>query len=145
MTMSPRVFSFIGAAVICLAAVFLPGCSKQEYAPVSGKVLYRGEPLKFGSVMFQPEAGQPARGQIREDGTFYLSTHGDGDGARIGRNLVRVTCFETQQPQADGTFTSKPALGKSLIPAKCSSPEHSGLVVEVAPEGKKDVVLELVD
>jgi hypothetical protein len=142
--MSPRATLLIGA-LFCSAIVFVTGCSEREYAPVSGKVLYRGEPLKFGSVMFQPEAGQPARGQIQADGSFYLSTHGDGDGARIGRNLVRVTCSETQRPQADGTLTSEPGLGKSLIPEKYDSPEHSGLVVEVPPEGKTDVVLELKD
>lgn len=128
-----------------VGAVLYAGCGQREYAPVSGKVLYRGEPLKFGSVMFQPEAGQPARGQIQEDGSFYLSTNGDGDGARIGRNLVRVTCFETQQPLPDGSFTGEPGLGKSLIPEQYNSPEHSGLVVDVPPEGKSDVVLELKD
>ena len=140
--MSRILFGWISLLVLCVA---FTGCTKQEYAPVSGKVLYKGQPLQFGSVMFQPDAGQPAFGYIKEDGTFYMSTNNDGDGARIGVNKVRVACFQTQKPQADGTLSGEAALGPSLIPAKYNSVEHSGLVVEVPPEGKKDIVLELVD
>lgn len=141
-----RMFALFHRIPVCLLVVaFFVGCSKQEYAPVSGKVVYKGQPLTFGSVMFFPESGQPAHGQIKEDGTFYLSTNGDGDGARIGVNKVRVACFQTQKPQPDGSIKEEPGVGPSLIPERYDSPEHSGLVVDVPPEGKSDVVLELQD
>ncbi len=135
----------VQVALLIGTLLLLSGCRSDEYAPVRGKVMYRGTPLTFGSVMFQPEAGQPAYGYIQKDGSFYLSTNGDGDGARIGPNKVRVACFETQQPQPDGTIKDEPGLGPTLIPTKYNSFEHSGLVVEVPPEGTSELVLELVD
>ena len=130
-------------ALVCLSVV--SGCQpKSDLAPVRGKVLFNGQPLKFGSVMFQPEFGQPARSIIRSDGSFELWTEIEGDGARIGKNEVRVTCFEGQRP-AVNHGEGEPALGKSLIPMKYTSFAHSGLTYVVQPSGHPDVVLELKD
>ena len=51
-----------------LLAATLVGCGNQDrpLAPVSGQVLYKGEPLTFGSVTFQPAGGQPARARRRD-------------------------------------------------------------------------------
>lgn len=130
--------------LLCVTAAFL-GCeAKSDMAPVRGKVLFNGQPLKFGSVMFQPEFGQPARSIIRPDGTFELWTEIEGDGARIGKNEIRVSCFEGQRPDASHG-EGEPALGKSLIPTKYTSFAHSGLTYVVQPSGHADVVLELTE
>ena len=131
-------------AFLCAIAVFL-GCEvKSDMAPVRGKVLFNGQPLKFGSVMFQPEFGQPARSIIRPDGTFELWTEIEGDGARIGKNEIRVTCFEGQRPDAR-RGEGEPSLGRSLIPLKYTMFAHSGLTHVVQPGGHTDVVLELME
>jgi hypothetical protein len=77
----------------------LLGCSNAPFdvAPVHGKITLDGQPLKAGKVMFAPirkgadlEAGKPAIGVIREDGTFELSTYRNGDGAVVGEHWVTV-------------------------------------------------------
>lgn len=134
----PAIFAWAVLLIVSLA-----GCGEQEYAPVRGKVIYKGKPLNFGSVLFQPEGGQPAYGKIENDGSFYLSTNGDGDGARIGSNKVRVACFASQEPAANGENVEEPTVGPSLIPRRYNSFEHSGLRIDVPPEGIDDLVLEL--
>ncbi len=114
--------------------------------PVEGRVLYKGEPVPYGGVMFQPESGQPARGQIQPDGTFKLSTFGEADGATVGRNLVRITSLESQRPAAAESFaTTEAAVGKSGIPLKYSNYSTSDLEVEVKREGNEPFVFELKD
>jgi len=132
---------------ICVSLLFaLPaGCSRgPQIVPVKGKVLYNGEPLEFGSVMFQPEAGQPARAEIQPDGTFELTTESPGDGATVGPNRVRVTCYEAQGAAASGS-EGEMALGKSLIPRRYTDVDTSGIVIDVPPGGQDDVVVRLTD
>jgi hypothetical protein len=125
--------------------LLLSGCDRgPQLAPVRGKVLFDGKPLEFGSVMFQPKSGQPARSEIRPDGTFELTTIRQGDGAVVGANHVRVTCWEGQRPAAPGAGQdAEAALGASLIPKKYMSFEHSGITIEVKPEGHDALVIEL--
>ena len=117
-------------AGLCVAA---GGCSDRlATAPVEGKVLYRGKPLQFGSVTFQPDLGLLATGIIGPDGSFRLSTYSDGDGAVIGTHQVRITCFESQAPNApppDPNREQSP--GRSLIPRKYAGFGTSDLQAEV--------------
>jgi len=93
----------------------LPGCTQTpSVVLVSGKVLYNGEPLPFGVVMFQPEKGQAAQGEIQSDGSFQLSTYGPNDGAVPGRHKVSVRCFSTQKAGAESGDAGEP--GQLLIP-----------------------------
>jgi len=128
---------------VCLGTLGCGGGGEFPVAPAEGKVLYRGTPLQFGSVMFQPEAGPPARGDIQPDGTFVLSTYGDGDGAIIGKHQVRITCYESQSPNAPPPDPNRePTLGKSLIPEKYARLHSSGLNAEVK-ETNEPFVFEL--
>jgi hypothetical protein len=97
---------------------------------VTGKVLYNGKPLEFGTIAFQPPSGQPARGDIQPDGTFTLSTYRLNDGVVLGKHKVRVACYESQRP---GTVKppGEQSLGKLLIPQKYTFFEQSGLSAEV--------------
>jgi len=130
-------------AGLCAAA---GGCSDGlSTAPVEGKVLYRGKPLEFGSVIFQPEVGPAATGTIGPDGTFRLSTYTDGDGAVIGKHRVRITCFESQRPGAAAPDPNQEqSTGKSLIPPKYVVFATSGLEREVRAHNEP-FVFELTD
>jgi hypothetical protein len=73
------------------------GCgSPAGLVPVSGKVLYRGEPAAGAVVYFHrhAEPGSPRdpvpSAIVEDDGTFYLSTDGLGNGARPGKYTVLV-------------------------------------------------------
>ncbi len=87
-------------ALAWLSLVFaLAGCSSEyPMAPVRGRVTSQGQPVTGGQIMFAPQAvagsktgsypGKAAFGPIDKDGTYELGTHGDKDGAVIGRHEV---------------------------------------------------------
>jgi hypothetical protein len=124
------------------------GCRESGTAtvvPVKGKVLLDGEPLKFGSVTLQPTRGQPARGDIRPDGEFTLSTYSPGDGAPIGRHTVKVTCYTSQDPAAkkDAAAGATGMLGESLIPDRYTRFDSSGLEISILAGSSTPYVIEL--
>lgn len=138
---------FIHPILLVAIAANATGCSKRRVlAPVAGKVTYQGKPLSFGAVIFQPERGQPAIGEIRSDGSFTMTTRGEGEGAAVGENQVRIVCYQGQDPTrtaADGQ--SESLLGKPLIPARYVSCDTSGIVVNVRPGANEPVLLELTN
>ena len=135
-------------AFVLAIAVAVIGCGKppHQLVPISGKVTYNGRPLKFGCVKFQPETGQWSKGIIQPDGTFQMVTPDEGDGAAVGVNKVRISCFENQDPtKKNGSEEMGIVLGRSLIPRKYASQDTSGLKVEVKAEGNGPVIFDLKD
>jgi len=135
----PLVMIAMALAVLTSAG----GCKRNpRVVAVKGKVLYNGQPLPFGSVMFQPDKGQPAMADIATDGTFTLSSYGPNDGAVPGKHSVSVSCYEGHRPgKASGD-----SLGKLLIPLKYTRFGSSGLTAEIqdtAGKEPQEVVLEL--
>jgi hypothetical protein len=134
------------AALVGIVAASV-GCeSRSNLAPLSGSVTYNGEPLEFGSVTLQPSSGGSiSRAQIQPDGTFTMTTDGR-EGAIIGTNRVRVTCFSSQKPGSSANAGGGEAsLGDSLIPEKYSRFSSSGLSVDVKPDGNPEFTIELTD
>lgn len=136
--------------LLALTTLIAFGCGKarRALAPVAGKVSYQGQPLRFGTVIFQPESGQYATGAIQSDGTFQMTTRGEGDGVAVGKNRVRIVCMEGQDPVKTNAAKQKggrgeAGLGQALIPEKYSSCDTSGLVIDVRPGANEPVVLEL--
>jgi hypothetical protein len=126
----------------------LAGCGQgPQLAPASGSVTYQGQPLKFGTVMFQHDSGgQPSQGEIQPDGTFTLSTFEAGDGARVGPNRVSIFAYESQDPQYKAQpSVGEPSLGRLLIPRRYTMFGSSGLKVDVAPENNEPFLFELKD
>jgi len=127
---------------------------------VSGTVTYNGKPLERGTISFVPaDAKGRAAGGTIIDGRYSLTTHDRDDGALPGKYKVGVVAKETdpskvdlkikkrgEGPQTEAerkamatVFPQKvaaraTAMAKSLIPAKYSSPETSGLTFEVAEQ-----------
>jgi hypothetical protein len=118
------------------------GGDRVPLAEVEGKVLYRGKPLAFGRVLFQPASGPVAVAKIQADGTFRVATYEHGQGAIIGKNRVQIRCYQSDAPGA-----AEPVEGtkdKLLIPRKYTDVATSGLAVEVK-EDNPPVLFELVD
>lgn len=114
-------------SVIC-AAAFLVGCQDDghlELAPVTGMVTMDGEPLTQGAVIFTPERGQLAHGEIASDGSFSLSTYGENDGATLGKHQVAIVVLE-----GEDEFESE-VPRKWLIPRRYGAGATSGLTFEV--------------
>ncbi len=136
--------------VLCSALPVLAGCdSGPEMVPIHGQVLYRDKPLTFGAVMLQSSRGQPASGIIQPDGTFVLSTFESEDGAVVGKQKVRITCYESQRSGSQKQLSAKRAepmgLGTSLIPRKYTSYASSGLVVDIEPGRAEPLLFHLED
>ncbi len=127
-----------------LGTSWLVGCDAGPVrVPVHGRVLYQGQPLTFGSVMFQPlGSGEIARSTIAPDGTYTLTTRSEGDGVLPARCRVRVTCYEGQQ-QALQSGAQEQSLGRLLIPSRYTRFGTSGIEVDVSPDMQLPLVLEL--
>ena len=96
---------------VLAAAIGSGGCgSPAGLVPVSGKVLYRGEPAAGAVVYFhrQAEPGSAAGaipyGIVEDDGTYSLATEGLGNGARPGAYSVLV---EWRDLKGDGVTEVK--------------------------------------
>lgn len=132
---------------IVLAVILLSGCRRgPEMVPVVGKIIYQGEPLAYGSVMFQPvgvEGAQTARSKIASDGSFALWTTNEGDGVVVGTSRVRVTAFEAQRANATGGKHEELALGKSAIPRRFQNFGTSGITIDVSPDMPLPLTIDL--
>lgn len=87
----------IPVVVVSLAALLVSGCASSaagpagSMLPVKGRVTYKGQPLKEGSISFRPEDdGRGAHGRIEPDGSFVLTTFKEGDGASAGIHRIAV-------------------------------------------------------
>src|SRR5271165_434666 len=72
----------------------LAGCGGGGRQPVTGKVVYKGEPVKGGTVVLSPLASgdsKPASGEVGDDGTFSLGTNAEKDGVMTGKYKVGYT------------------------------------------------------
>ena len=89
-----------GVTAVCLAAMSLSaaGCGgipRKPVYPVSGKVLYRGQPAAHVRLILTPvgDAGPDAlrpRAYTNPDGTFQLGTYASNDGAPAGQYVVSL-------------------------------------------------------
>jgi hypothetical protein len=115
----------MGLIVGCGESIEFP-----ETFPVSGKVTYKGEPVPKGTITFQPDEGQAAVGEIQSDGTYKLSTFGEGDGALPGHHRVFVIANTADPTKIPGSSPGwKPP--KDLVPKKYNKLETSGLQANV--------------
>src|SRR5436190_23230991 len=82
-----------------VTALLLVGCNKGDFptAPTTGRVICEGQPVPHVMVFFEPmQTGKSGlvgkQGFARADanGTFFVSTYGEKDGAVIAHHRVRV-------------------------------------------------------
>lgn len=130
----------ISAAVVTAAILSAAagGCgsseARKEVVKVQGSVSYKGKPVPKGTITFQPEGdGLPAHGMIQPDGTYQMSTYGEGDGAAVGRYQVTIVAKEGSEnlmPSSPGYVPPK-----EIVPKKYSDPKVSGLSANVTKDG----------
>ncbi len=111
------------------------GGSNPAVTPVEGKVSYKGQPVTTGTISFVPENGNLASGKIRPDGTYRLSTFGEGDGAVPGKYKVGIVATEgTVYGMPGSTPDYKPP--KDLVPKEFNDPSKSDLTATVTKDNK---------
>jgi hypothetical protein len=152
--------SLPGRALAAALGCLLLGCSGKDawelrrpaVVPVTGRVLYRGQPLAGAAVTFMnPDSQVSGYGMTGDDGRFTLTTFKQGDGAAPGKQLVSVRKVEViyrGKPAVDASATSEvpPAPEERwLIPSRYGSYETSKLTAEVREGAKNEFVLELQD
>jgi hypothetical protein len=81
----------------------LSGCGGPTMAPVKGRVMFNGQPVKDAALTFTPngksaedkDPGKPAIGFTDENGYYELSTFKPLDGAIVGGHRVSVMLDDT--------------------------------------------------
>lgn len=136
---------------VVAAAVLAGGCGGPKLHPVRGVVKFDGKPMKGGgSIAFMPVGNQPGRapgGEIKDDGTFELSTAKPGDGAMTGEFRVVIHQSTDREPVAtkDGERAGKAVtvVGEAdRIPPVYSDPSASPLRATIEPKDN-NLTLEL--
>jgi len=133
MAMRCRPFLTLLAAGLCLATCLGCGPKRPPTAVVSGHVTYAGKPLAVGRIMFWPQHGRPAMGEIGPDGGYRLTTFAHGDGALLGSCRVTIEAKQDAPPPKGPNPDGLPPINviKWLIPQSYSRQETSPLTAEV--------------
>jgi hypothetical protein len=107
---------------LLMGLLLFPGCETEPnwLAPVHGRILFHGQPLQSGTIVFTPDAarggdGPMAQATIQPDGSYVLRT-ANALGATPGWHRVTVVSFDN-----------------AAVPARYRDPEQSCLSFEVRP------------
>lgn len=124
-------------AVALAAGPALTGCGgngRLTCHPVSGQVLYNGEPLAGVDVAFHPadpknDTGYPPHATTDADGRFKLMTYSAGDGAPAGEWKVAVA-FAVQANDDGADQTVRLA---AQVPAKYHRKDTTPVTATIRP------------
>ena len=98
-----------GMALLTACIGLLTGCNPAGIHPVEGKVIWKDtrQPaveLANSLISFdQADTQTSARGQIKPDGSFQLTTIQENDGARVGEHVVLLMEIGRQPQASDPT------------------------------------------
>jgi hypothetical protein len=124
----------LGAFTILTAMI---GCGGgPTLSSVTGKVTYKGQPVKGGRLVFSPVAsgkdttpGKAAMAEIKEDGTYVLGTFSQSDGAQVGKHHINFTPPEqvlTESQRKDPKYIAPPPPYMNLIAKQAEVEVKSG-------------------
>jgi len=123
------------AACSFVAIVAAAGCGdgKLKVYPVTGQVLYNGEPLPGVDIALHPvdpknDTGYPPHATTDEQGKFSLMTYVKDDGAPSGEFRVAIAYAIEKAGDDGGDQIKKLAF---QVPAKYLTKETSGITVTI--------------
>lgn len=126
---------YLPCALLAVAAL-VAGCGdgRLKVYPVTGQVLYNGEPLPGVDVAFHPtdpvnDAGYPPHATTDDQGKFTLTTYLKDDGAPAGEYRVAVA-FAVQSSEDGSDQTKRVAF---QVPQKYLRKDSSGLTATIQP------------
>ncbi len=109
-----------------------------------GVLTHKGQPLSFYAVTLAPVEGKlGAAAETDEQGHFVLGTNSQGDGAVPGKHRVGIAYLGPPASRPDGQNNFKAPEPKVKLAPKYTSPETSGLTVEVPTSGSSDLKIEV--
>jgi hypothetical protein len=132
---------------LLLLVVFLAGIAgcgssqdpnRLQVFPAKGQIAFPGKPVGGAFVVLHPKAATGSqlvrpRGNVREDGTFSLTTYDANDGAPAGEYKVTVELHNLVK-RANGDVS----LGPNIVPKQYGNPKTSPLTVRIA-EGENSL------
>jgi hypothetical protein len=135
-----------GPILACASWLLFAGCDAgtPTLVPVSGKVLYRNQPLPRGTIVFVPDAdrgnnGPLAQGTIQGGGSYTMQT-GEKSGAMPGWYRITVIAVEnTTSFSLNGS-----AVPRSLVPERYRDPQLSDLACEVKAGQENSINFNLI-
>ena len=127
-----RIMQVALAVMVATALIVLTGCGQSNRASLTGKVTLDGKPLDTGTVGFLPVTQGPAGYATIQAGGGYTAQTGTIKGLAPGDYLVTVQAMGPMPPPTPQDPEPLPA---SLLPAKYSAKETSGLRCTVPPGG----------
>ncbi len=153
----------IGAVALLFCLCFqIVGCGKAKVSrepvfKISGKVLYKGQPVEDADVVFNcADKNRSAFGRTNSNGEFKLTTFASNDGAVPGKHVVLVTKIQAaaavevanisdpayEPPKLHQSTDPKPT---NSIPAKYADAKKSDLIAVVSEGENPEMILELKD
>jgi hypothetical protein len=117
--------------------VAMVGCGQSDLAPVIGKVIFKGDPIKKGYIVMEPSEGRSARGSIVDGNIVDIHTYKAGDGVRIGNHKVSIISFVREPVGME--------VPPSVIPLRYRDPSASGLTAVIEPGKTNELLFELED
>jgi hypothetical protein len=161
-------------AIVVAGSCLLAGCSaemdgeRRPTAAVTGRVTYRGQPVRDALVTFVSHGADPVPAYDLTDmeGRFKLTTYEEGDGAVLGQHGVAISKptagdpedaeplppgsgntdeedFDSYVPTNDDV--SVVPVVRHLLPNKYSDPATSGLAATVSADGENNFAFDLTD
>lgn len=131
--------------IFCLVFLPLAGCGDRPKPDlvVRGQVLYRGDPLPGGLIVFAPNPDRGSDGAVltatlQDDGSFTLLTP---DGKPVPAGWYRIA-VAPKAGTVDAPTAERPYPG---LPAKYRNPALSGLEQEIKPGVETVISLDLDD
>jgi hypothetical protein len=131
--------------IVCLAVTVIGGCGKSTPADtvVRGQILYRGEPVSGGLIVFAPNPDRGSDGPVvtaalNEDGSFTLTT---ADGKPVAPGWYRIAVA----PKAGTVRVPTAQRPYPGLPAKYRNPSLSGLEREIKAGTDNVVLFDLED
>ena len=92
-----RIYRWLGGCAVVAAATL--GCGRPSgvsFAPVTGRVVFDGQPLAAGTIHFFPDesrgtSGPMSTGVLQSDGSYTLHGPGQNVGAMVGNHRVYLS------------------------------------------------------
>ena len=123
-------------AALGLVLVLAAGCGGPRFVKVTGKVLYKGQPVPSTQVRFMPDNGErPSNGLTDDDGNFHLRNSRTQEGAPPGGYTVFLTYVPSNEEE-NKQIPPKASKELRAVIAKYGDPKTSGLHYEISKNGQ---------
>ncbi|PYK09613.1 MAG: hypothetical protein DME65_11610, partial [Verrucomicrobia bacterium] len=139
------VFQMIARSTIVLILILFVGCnSKPKPVQLSGRVVFRGQPVPAGYITFTPDVGNGNRGSIKllkiKDGVYDSSQEPPDQALTPGAYQLRFAGFDGKiQPRFNqGKQIFNPVVETFVVPDSVSTkdftiPDSAGQNVLISP------------